>query len=53
MANLPLRYYLYVVIGVGGSIILMTDPDLHAASRLVELFQSVATLSQNAFSALR
>jgi hypothetical protein len=53
MLNLPLRFFLYIVIGVAASISLLADPDLHAASRIVELFQSLVTLSQNAFSALR
>jgi hypothetical protein len=53
MLNVRLRFYLYIVIGVGGSIALLADPDLHAASRVVELFKSLAALSQDALSALR
>jgi hypothetical protein len=53
MLNIRPRVYLYIVIAVAGSITLLTDPDLLAASRIGDLFQSLAAACRNALSALR
>jgi hypothetical protein len=53
MHKMRLRYYLYIAAGVAALISTLTDPDMHAASSIAALFQSLAALSRDVFSALR
>jgi transcriptional/translational regulatory protein YebC/TACO1 len=53
MHKMRLRSYLYIAIGVAFMISTLTDPEMHAVSRITAMFNSLGALSRDVFSALR